>query len=97
MKRLEELSFKLAAALLMRDGQLSVNDIEALPFVEDEALATAIALSLINRFDLDWDDEMIRLTDRALAPKKNPTQTLPIISLKNKLGRSSQLNCVTVN
>jgi len=37
-----EVSTRIAAALLLKHGELSLSDIEALPFVEDEEMALAI-------------------------------------------------------
>lgn len=42
---------KLATALLLNEGQISISDIEALPLVEDEQMAYDIARYLADRFD----------------------------------------------
>jgi hypothetical protein len=69
---LELISLRIAAALLMKDGHISVADIEAVPFVGNERLAKAIALALANRFDVDWDDETICLARPGLTPRQRP-------------------------
>ena len=51
MPNKDELSVKLAGLLLLEEGELSVSDIEALPFVGDYELARAIADELVSRFD----------------------------------------------
>ncbi len=42
---------KLATALLLNEGQISISDIEALPLVENEQMAYHIARHLADRFD----------------------------------------------
>lgn len=44
-------AIKLATAILLTEGEISLTDIEALPFVEDRELAREIAESLRRRFD----------------------------------------------
>jgi len=72
MNGFERIPFRLALALLLQEGQITISDIEALPFVESERLARAIALSLINRLDVEWDEETVRLTGPAPAARKRP-------------------------
>ncbi|MEW6717534.1 MAG: hypothetical protein AB1345_08530 [Chloroflexota bacterium] len=60
----------MAAALLLKDGKLSVRDIETLPLVDSEELAWAVALSLYNRFDLELDQDVLRLKTETLIPKR---------------------------
>lgn len=40
---------RLAEALLLKEGEISLDEIAALPFVEDDETAYAIALALVNR------------------------------------------------
>lgn len=61
---------RMAAALLLKEGNLSVRDIQSLPLVDNEQLARAVALSLYNRFDLELDNDMLRLKTKTLHPKK---------------------------
>ncbi len=61
---------RMAAALLLKDGKLSIRDIQSLPLVDNEQLARAVALSLYNRFDLELEDEVLRLRTKNLHPKK---------------------------
>jgi hypothetical protein len=51
----ESAGFKTAALLLLEEGEISVNDIEALPFVEDSETAWAIAQELSEKFDIEWE------------------------------------------
>jgi hypothetical protein len=69
-----DLAVRLAAILLTTDGELSISDIEAPPFVDDYEAATKIATILLERFPAEvfqrryerpsglgrWED-MIRL------------------------------------
>jgi len=52
MRRLdmETLALRLAEALLLYKGELSIRDIEALPFLEDPKDAELIAMYLRNKF-----------------------------------------------
>ncbi len=62
---------KMAVALLMDEGELSLFDIQALPLVDNEKLATAIALSIYNHFEVEWDENSLRLKGDRLIPKVN--------------------------
>ena len=48
-----DLSSRLAAALLVRQGELSIVDIRALPFVDDDETAALIADDLGRIFNVD--------------------------------------------
>src|SRR6266480_4225874 len=48
---MERVPVTLAAALLLKEGEISISDIEAIPFVEGERAALAIAARLTHRFD----------------------------------------------
>lgn len=45
-----DVATKLASLLLLKEGELPISDIEALPFVEDRKTATAIARKLLESF-----------------------------------------------
>ena len=51
----------MATALLLKNGSLSVLEIRALPLVDSKELAMAIALSLYNRFDIDFEYDTLKL------------------------------------
>ena len=53
MGELESLSAKIAALLLVQDGEIKMSDIEALPFVDSREVATLIAKRLIQQFDAE--------------------------------------------
>lgn len=76
MTNKSQVIMKMALAILMKKGELSISDIHALPLVDSEELATAIAFSLFNRFNVEFENNIIRLKDEALRPK---------LSLKNKV------------
>lgn len=65
-----EITLKMAAALLLKEGKLTLSEIEALPFVDSEKLAQAIALSLYNRFDVEWEEDTIRLIKPGLESRE---------------------------
>jgi hypothetical protein len=48
---MNDMALTLAAALLVKDGEISIGDIEALPFVESDQEARDIAGRLTRRFD----------------------------------------------
>lgn len=50
---MNNLATRLAAALFLKRGEISLSDIEALPFVEDEYEAANIARRLMEMFDTD--------------------------------------------
>ena len=73
MATVEDVSTKLAALILLKDGEITFSEIEALPFVEDKDTALVVAGRLLNSFDVEifqrktrdsemgsWDD-VIRL------------------------------------
>lgn len=49
----QPLELSLAAALLMEEGELTLTDIEALPFVEDEETAFSILTRLLSMFEAE--------------------------------------------
>lgn len=53
MEALNDVSTRIAALLLLDQGELSLSDIEAIPFVEDPEAALAIALKLQQSFDVE--------------------------------------------
>ena len=53
MEDLEILSTKLAALLLMHEGEIALSEIEALPFVDSREKALSIAASLASFFDVE--------------------------------------------
>ena len=57
---LRSVSLRLAAALLIQDGQLSIREIKALPFVGTQGEALSIAQELYDalseRYDLNLED-----------------------------------------
>lgn len=53
-------SLLLAAALLLREGELTISDIRALPFVDSEEFAEAIVLSLQNRYNAERGQRKIQ-------------------------------------
>lgn len=53
MQDLRSISTTLAAALLLHDGEITLMDIEALPFVENSETARAIAATLAQFFDVE--------------------------------------------
>ncbi len=53
MEDLETISTRLAALLLMQDGEIALSDIEALPFVETRERAICVAASLAQSFDVE--------------------------------------------
>jgi len=60
---MKERAAELAAALLLREGAISVSDIAALPDVEDESDALAIASGLMQRFDTYRARQEVNLAD----------------------------------
>ena len=79
---------RLATALLMTKGEISLNQIRALPLVKDDEVALAIAEVLTHRFHVEHYerrdmvstfvfDHVIRLArdskHRELVPEKSPT------------------------
>lgn len=56
-------SATLASLLLMYKGELSLDDIRALPFVEDEADVIAIMSALYHNFDCDLQQERIKAAE----------------------------------
>ncbi len=60
VKKLTSPGARLAALLLLRDGELSISDIEAIPFVPDPESARAIALSLVNLLEAQWEQRSTR-------------------------------------
>jgi len=59
----EKAATKLAAALLLLDGQISVADIAAFPFVDEEAMALAVARKLMESFDTYTTQRQVLATD----------------------------------
>jgi len=57
------LATKLAAALLLKRGEIAVSDIEALPLVEDARQAMLIADQLTEMFSTYRQQRQIRSTD----------------------------------
>lgn len=53
MGELGTLSARIAALLLVQDGEIKISDIEALPFVDSRELATTIAKKLMQEFDAE--------------------------------------------
>lgn len=53
MNNLAHISAKLAAALLRQRGEISVPDIRALPFVENDEVANAIIENLTSTYHLE--------------------------------------------
>ena len=53
MGELGLLSAKIAALLLVQDGEIKISDIEALPFVDSRELAAIIAKKLVQQFDAE--------------------------------------------
>jgi hypothetical protein len=49
----DERALRLATAILLSSGQISINDIEALPFVPNREVAWSIARELQRRFDTE--------------------------------------------
>ncbi len=49
---MNQIAVKLAAALLLRNGELSLTEIGALPFVEDETDVIEIANSLLDTYNV---------------------------------------------
>ena len=60
MAKVNNISLKLAAALLLQKGELTISDIRALPFVDSEEFAKVIAFSLQNRFNAEWGQRKIQ-------------------------------------
>jgi hypothetical protein len=74
MEDMHTLSTRIAAALLLQKGEITLKDIEAIPFVDSHETAFAIAARLARNFDVEtlqvsrgrensldpWDD-VIRL------------------------------------
>ena len=60
-----EVGTRLAAALLLRHGELSLSDIEALPSVEDEEMALAIVGRLQSLFNVESHQRRIPGTNGA--------------------------------
>lgn len=54
MMKTSSLPMRLAAALLLQEGELSIGDIRALPFVDDPETARAVATSLMSVFQAEW-------------------------------------------
>ena len=48
-----KVSLKLASALLLHNGEVSVEDIKAMPFLTDPGESEAIINSLINTFNVE--------------------------------------------
>ena len=59
MRQLDSLTAKLAALLLLQEGELAMSDIEALPSVDDPEIARDIAQCLIDTFDAEWEQRRI--------------------------------------
>lgn len=53
MEDLQVVSTRIAALLLLDRGQITLRDLEALPFVEDQETALAIAARLARTFDVE--------------------------------------------
>ena len=60
MTELRGVSLRLAAGLLIQDGQLSISEIKALPFVETQGEALSIAQEL---YDALSDQYILNLED----------------------------------
>lgn len=79
------LARRLASLLLLRDGELGISNIQALPYVDDEATAEAIAHDLRREFGAlerarripgsvgAWE-QTLRLPERA------PQETLDLVT-----------------
>ncbi|HKZ50963.1 MAG TPA: hypothetical protein VJ256_04310 [Dehalococcoidia bacterium] len=76
----DTLSTKIAALLLLHEGEITLTDIEALPLVESQAMAAAIAMRLVEAFsaersqrkrskgDISFWEDVIRLRQPGIAP-----------------------------
>lgn len=53
MGQYEKISVRLAGALLLHQGELSLWEIRALPFVESDEIAAALANTLSRAFDVE--------------------------------------------
>jgi len=53
MNDFTHISIKLATALLLQQGRISISDIRALPFVENRHVVNAIITSLNSAYDLE--------------------------------------------
>lgn len=73
-RKYSSIHLKMAVALLLYEGTLSLQEIRALPFVESEELARAIALSLFNRFNVEFDRDVLKLKSEMLIPRKSKPQ-----------------------
>lgn len=61
-QEVEELILKLASALLLVDGSLSISEIAAIPGVADRAQAVFIASRLLGIFDADTETRRLGST-----------------------------------
>ncbi|MDA2912036.1 hypothetical protein MYX04_14040 [Nitrospiraceae bacterium AH_259_D15_M11_P09] len=53
MTATDSLAAKIAAAILLKEGKIAVSDIRALPFVETDEKAMAVARELASQFEVD--------------------------------------------
>lgn len=51
--QVEKLGLRISAVILLRKGEISIEDINSLPFVESDRSARIIADSLLKLFDAD--------------------------------------------
>lgn len=85
MVHYENISVRLAGALLLHRGELSLGEIRALPFIESDEIAAAVANTLSRAFDVEryerragrlspyWE-EVIRLRRPVQAAKHVPRE-----------------------
>ncbi len=80
----EDIILRMAAALLLKNGQVSINEIEALPFVEGEDHAKDVAIFLFNRFNLEFEEDYLLLKSPPLVPKTQRRGRVPNPSYRER-------------
>jgi len=55
----EEIGFRCASALLLYKGQISIKDIQSLPFIEDDSQVEFVVKALKQRYDVEINSEKI--------------------------------------
>lgn len=80
MNKPDEIATKLAAAILLHDGRISVADIRAIPFIETEERAMQVAKELACIFDVEWEPEKT---------SSNLSEWVDVIRLREKLPQAA--------
>lgn len=76
---LKDISTKLAAALLVEQGSISLSDIEVLPLVRSHAEAVAIAEALVEVFDARVSHRSQGTVLELKRPASGAVDTIPVL------------------